>query len=594
MELEKIIQQQDEIKENLDSLKYDQDVLAEFRQMVRNDIDAGKKIDKSDKLIQLLYEEYRLEKEMQIALEMVEQEKKKQEKKKKKVGLLEKIANFFQSLWNILRKDKKAESSHSEIKAEGEKEKNVPAKKKKAKISEYSARKVLSPELQKTGDMKRLQKSLQLLEKIKDKNANVYACLKNHLEGRLETAKKVQEYSKKNCKKVPKGFKVFRNGREISVHSPKDIQFTDRIILPDAQQPEAQSTINGCWSVSLQTQLNYRGMPFNQYQVRNFRPSFNADAKKADIDSLVHKLNGDHANQIYDMADLVQSTLPDTAHHHVAICAKPEILGGDGDVYARNEKGEVMSDEKGYAIVLKKDLSEDERQKIISENKKYFRDTVIKALVEHNSPVSLLRAGHYVTIVGIEGNELILKDPNEKISSETIDEVFRKAANREGMFEIDWLQDLEFDKVGNCTNIDPKWKKDQLVCDHGEFKPNGRQAHCSHTQGYEYSINNERNSIQEYIYVPKMSFEKRMELQRKKETQEQQKTLEQKEMPEQQNKQKPSEQKNRPGQQKDMQENAEKPANANTSKLPEEPAKADDAEVSKETFQIERTDSFTL
>lgn len=136
---------------------------------------------------------------------------------------------------------------------------------------------------------------------------------------------------------------------------------SDGSIVLDTKQKEKQSTGYGCWSVSLATQLQYRGVDLNQRTIRAFRPDTEDFSKNE-----VFRANLDISNSIENYTELVQSVLPDTA--------------------VNNLTTEIMN-------------SADEAEK-------YLRASVDRALRQDNSPLSITCNGHYRTIYGI------LKDPN--------------------------------------------------------------------------------------------------------------------------------------------------------------------------------------
>ncbi len=135
----------------------------------------------------------------------------------------------------------------------------------------------------------------------------------------------------------------------------------DGSIVLDTKQKEKQSTGYGCWSVSLATQLQYRGVDLNQRTIRAFRPDTEDFSQNE-----VFRANLDISNSIENYTELVQSVLPDTA--------------------VNNLTTEIMN-------------SADEAEK-------YLRASVDRALRQDNSPLSITCNGHYRTIYGI------LKDPN--------------------------------------------------------------------------------------------------------------------------------------------------------------------------------------
>ena len=103
---------------------------------------------------------------------------------------------------------------------------------------------------------------------------------------------------------------------------------------------------------------------------------------------------------------------------------------------------------------------------------------------------------------------------NEKYQEISIDAVFNESAMY-GQYQImiDWLEDLTFEKDGTCKNVTEQWKKMGIECKNGEFKASEGESYLSHVKGYAYTDTDRFDKgIEESIYMPKMSFEKEMEI----------------------------------------------------------------------------------
>ena len=258
----------------------------------------------------------------------------------------------------------------------------------------------------------------------------------------------------------------------IQKNRPPAIKYKDGTILLKNKKKDVpkQTTINGCWSAVLSDMLGHFGVDLTQEEIRAYRPELK-DGKINEQNSLMDRLNSDSMNEINDMADLIQRTVPNVAHHHMS-------LGANKD-----------------------------------ENKAVLKDTVTDALLNKNSPVALLYGDHYVSIVGIKGDTLIVQNPSAAYDTKyqrlSIDDLFDRcnSANGMGQVTIDWLEDLKFNKDGTCKNINDQWKSMGIDCKGRVFGKGHGNNYDSHVRGYEFDDDSRiMNGIEETIYLPKMSF----------------------------------------------------------------------------------------
>lgn len=170
----------------------------------------------------------------------------------------------------------------------------------------------------------------------------------------------------------------------------------ESILLDQAEQPRQQDTTNGCWSVSLQTQLGYRGVSLDQQAIRAFRPNPDEFREVRGINGN-QEFNSDAANDMSNYASLVHKVLPNTCVKYVSFFEGTDRLEG-------------------------------------------LRTHIQKALREDNSPVSFVVNNHFRTIIGMDQDTLFIKDPlqdgTQKIS---LTELSAKPYDI-GLY---WLKDME-------------------------------------------------------------------------------------------------------------------------------------------------------
>ncbi|MEG1682802.1 MAG: hypothetical protein RR295_03150 [Oscillospiraceae bacterium] len=159
---------------------------------------------------------------------------------------------------------------------------------------------------------------------------------------------------------------------------PETRKVGDNVYLPDARQPTPQSTTNGCWSVSMESLLAYHGVNLTQQEIRAYRPDCSVDPtrnmtvkeQENERNLLSRRMNANAINDICDYSDLIHTTMQDVALHHVS----PSLEHGTDEL------------------------------------KQYIR----MGLEQHKSPISICFNGHFQTVVGLEGDKLLLLDPHEK------------------------------------------------------------------------------------------------------------------------------------------------------------------------------------
>ena len=313
------------------------------------------------------------------------------------------------------------------------------------------AGKELPPAIRNCGDPTVLSEYLREATNLKPE-------IREHLEARALANAKIQSLEESRAM--------------IQKNRPPAIKYKDGTILLMNKKKDVpkQTTINGCWSAVLSDMLGHFGVDLTQEEIRAYRPELQS-GKINEQNSLMDRLNSDSMNEINDMADLIQRTVPNVAHHHMS-------LGANKD-----------------------------------ENKAVLKDTVTDALLNKNSPVALLYGDHYVSIVGIKGDTLIVQNPSAAFDTKyqrlSIDDLFDRcnSANGMGQVTIDWLEDLKFNKDGTCKNINDQWKGMGIDCNGREFGKGHGNNYDSHVRGYEFDDDSRiMNGIEETIYLPKMSF----------------------------------------------------------------------------------------
>ena len=377
--------------------------------------------------------------------QLAEEEKRKQEEELKK-KLLEEEEKEREE------KKKRAEEKRREERKRREEEK-------KRRLDAEFAGKDLDIKIQGCSDPKILSQYLEDAALIKKPK------VKEHLQSRLLANATIQSYE---------------NSRSILTKSrPPAVKYKDGTILLKNKNKdvEKQSSMNGCWSSVLSDMLGHFGVNLSQEDIRAYRPDLSVDMNNNDAKKLMERLNSDAMNEINDMADLIQRTVPNVAHHHMTLGASKE------------------------------------------ENKAVLKEKVTDALLNKNSPVALLYGNHYLSVVGIKGETLIVQNPDPRYDTKyqklSINDLFEgcKDEKGEGSVVIDWLEDLKFNKDGTCKNVTEQWKNMGIECNQRQFKAGADKNEFTHVRGNQYYDTSRIDDlIEETIYLPKMSYGREKEL----------------------------------------------------------------------------------
>ena len=178
---------------------------------------------------------------------------------------------------------------------------------------------------------------------------------------------------------------------------------------------QTQNSGNGCWSCAYAMLLKSRGIELDQKLIRAYRPK---DIHPYQMkDTAVNEVRGlllDKPFSVAELATLSSELLPQTAMQTVG------AVGIETDGQRENI----------YPVM---------------------QSRILHALRDMHSPVALQSGGHFVTVMGIEGDTLTILDSLD--SGERIERKESLWNLLDGTVSLTWLNDLEFDKQGRCTNV---------------------------------------------------------------------------------------------------------------------------------------------
>lgn len=260
----------------------------------------------------------------------------------------------------------------------------------------------LSLDLQLTGDVDELAEYYMSNEDQLSDDA------KDYLKGRIGTAlylNELQEEQKKKPKVNAFGVKLGSKDDEIS-------------LTGYAGKYQFQTRTKGCWSCAYAMLLESRGVSLNQKIVRSYRPAMKTGELKdiKDPNTVGGLVKNDEFSP-FELADLTSKVLPGSAMRKV-------LLRGH-DAKKADQKAAAKTAMKNY---------------------------IMEAFKEHRSPVAMNCGGHFVTIVGMKGDELTVLNSTSGDAGLKDTRSIDVLVGSNKPIELCWLQDLKLTKEGALEN----------------------------------------------------------------------------------------------------------------------------------------------
>ena len=218
-------------------------------------------------------------------------------------------------------------------------------------------------------------------------------------------------------------------GNELGV-KPAFLRNTENAVELDVHLPSLQTSANGCWSCSGALMVGSRGMAqVTQEDIRNYRPDLSGEENVPENGVIDENYNYDNGKSLSDNADSILKHAPNSMMHSL------EILPFSAD----NEKD-------GYTSAT-----------YIANAVKLLKKQINHALRVDRSPVGFYVPGHYITITGIEGDQVMYKDSYRwRGRTEPADHTFKVSLESlvaESFFsvppysvELNWLSDIRLAK----------------------------------------------------------------------------------------------------------------------------------------------------
>ena len=218
-------------------------------------------------------------------------------------------------------------------------------------------------------------------------------------------------------------------GNELGA-KPAFLRNTENAAELDVHLPSFQTSANGCWSCSGALMVGSRGMAqVTQEDIRSYRPDLSGEENVPENGVIDENYNYDNGKSLSDNADSILKHAPNSMMHTL------EILPFSAD----NEKD-------GYTSAT-----------YIANAVSLLKKQINHAIRVDHSPVGFYVPGHYITITGIEGDQVMYKDSYRwRGRTEPADHTFKASLESlvAGSFfnvppfsvEINWLSDIRLAK----------------------------------------------------------------------------------------------------------------------------------------------------
>lgn len=233
-----------------------------------------------------------------------------------------------------------------------------------------------------------------------------------------------------------------------------------------------QNTANGCWSCAYSMLLKSRGIDLDQRLIRSFRTDRNYyQNTKNPKHAAGAGLTGDRAYNPTDVADLTAKLLPNTAMH-TAVFAGLNTM----DPQTRSDNAAVM------------------------------KQMVYKQLVDKKNPVAMSFDGHYMTIVGMEGDNFKVLDSIDRTNDSHLITMPMSRVLASNAANLIWLEELTRTPENKVAVGAPfehvKYSENTLVSSGSQEGINTAGESFDGLGFYAVDPNREPVMVQESLYAP--------------------------------------------------------------------------------------------
>ena len=225
-------------------------------------------------------------------------------------------------------------------------------------------------------------------------------------------------------------------GDKPKVFRPSDAKEADACEL-EIEQPKFQTSSQGCWSCGAQLLINSRGnKEVTQEHVREYRAPLTKQQIDEDRNLINRQYNYDSSQNLMNRSDAILAYAPNSMVHELTI-----------QQYLRPEEKAGISPES-----------------YLDNSLEVVKKTIKHAITVEHSPVVFRKPGHYITIIGIDGDTIKYKDsqkrpgntPNQTHTASLKELVanllINKTVNSRSSVEMTWVSDIKLSKDGKTIH----------------------------------------------------------------------------------------------------------------------------------------------
>ena len=229
-----------------------------------------------------------------------------------------------------------------------------------------------------SGNVEEINKYLEENKETISHRAKIY--LKKHIEA-IQKMEKIKNDAKKS----------FDEGKPYGTKAEVIVKKEDSVEIK-VKQPAIQTSANGCWSCAAQMLIASQGIKgVTQEDIRAYRPKLTENDTIIEDDEINKNYSYDEARDIMEKCDSILEFAPNSMLHE--LCIMPYS-------YGEIENGIEREDYLKNAVNLTK-------------------KQMLHALKEDKSAIALYKPGHYITVVGIDGDNILYKDSKERKNQDT-------------------------------------------------------------------------------------------------------------------------------------------------------------------------------
>ena len=225
-------------------------------------------------------------------------------------------------------------------------------------------------------------------------------------------------------------------GDKPKVFRPSDAKEPDACEL-DIDLPDFQTSSQGCWSCGAQLLINSRGSKkVTQEHVRDYRAPLTKQQIDEDRNLINRQYNYDSSQNLMNRSDPILAYAPNSMLHELTI-----------QQYLRPEEKAGISQES-----------------YLDNSLEVIKKTIKHAITVEHSPVVFRKPGHYITIIGIDGDTVKYKDSHRKpgttpnqthtasLKELTAQLILNKDINKRSSVEMTWVSDIKLSKDGKTIH----------------------------------------------------------------------------------------------------------------------------------------------